>query len=209
MRQSSMVIVAAVVGAGAATMLQGFAGAGAVAQGGSQTAPVVRVATVDPFQLIEKMMTAPEPTDARARAVAGTDEKLRTLESELQQIDTRLQGAKPGDAGAQELVTRAQAAQQEYQQLQAQRQADLEKINSAQLIETYGKVTKAATKIAVDRGYTHVIASRSPDRALTTPSVASTLQELLARPVIKSVPGDDLTAAVAAELGIKAEEVTK
>lgn len=209
MRKASMAFLG---GVAAVALMFGSArlgGSSALAQPAGGAVVPVRVATIDPFIVIEKLMTAAEPTQTRERVVATFDDKLRALEADLQGLERELQGLAANDPKSSDIVARGQAKQTEYQQLQTQRQTELERVNSNQLIESYGRVSETAARIATERGYTHVVASRNPSRPITTTTIAATLQELLARPVMKSMPGDDLTAAVAGALGVTLDEAAK
>lgn len=60
----------------------------------------------------------------------------------------------------------------------------------------------AAAAIAQRRAFTHVIAMRHADRAITATHPERLVESFLGRPVVVAPEGSDITADVAAELNL-------
>ncbi|MFN0131665.1 MAG: OmpH family outer membrane protein [Phycisphaerales bacterium] len=161
----------------------------------------VKIGIVDMYWVIEKIMAKDEYKKAR-EDVAGTwNRKAQEIEKQLKEMDSTLQVLPQNDPQVQTVLKQAQDKQAEYQKVQSDRQQELEKLNSGQLIDTYKMVRETASKVGARMGYTHVFCNRSTERTITTSTVGATLQELLARPLIHGGTGaDDLTNAVLQEL---------
>jgi Skp family chaperone for outer membrane proteins len=165
-------------------------------------AAATKFGVVDVFVIAEGMMEASELKRVRTDAYASWQAKAEAILKDLQELDTELSILPQNDPKAQEVIKRAQVKQQDYQKVIADRTADLERINSSQLIEAYSKIRTAVETVAQREGYSHVFANREYTRKITTTTMSQTLQELLARPIVNAGQVDDLTKAVMAELKI-------
>lgn len=177
--------------------------------GGERPAPAaaqgVRIATVDTFAVVEKILDKPNLKKAREDLASQWAARADVAERELDQLQERLQNMQPTDPQARQVFERAQQKQAEYQQLAQQRQDELERMNASQLIDAFKQIRGAAQAVSSRLGYTHVLSSRSESRSLTVddvPTLGGVLQELLARPVVVGVPADDITAEVMKELSL-------
>jgi Skp family chaperone for outer membrane proteins len=177
-------------------------GSAAVA-GPAPMADGVRFATVDAYLIVEKLMLQPEPKKARDDIAANWQAKASAIEKDLQNMERDLKVLPQNDPHAQEILQQAQAKQQEFQKLQQDRAQDLERINSQQLVQFYKQVRDSSAAVGERLRYTHVLNNRSFDKAIETNTVAATLQEMLARPVMVGVPADDITKQVMAELKLE------
>lgn len=157
---------------------------------------------VDIFVLAEGLMEVNELKKIRTDAYASWQAKADAIMKDLQELDTELSILPQNDPKAQDILRRAQVKQQDYQKVLSDRGADLERINSSQLIEAYGKIRAAAETVAQRDGYSHIFSNREYTRKITTSTMSQTLQELLARPIINAGQTDDLTKTVMAELKI-------
>jgi Skp family chaperone for outer membrane proteins len=155
-----------------------------------------RIGTVDTYRISERIMQQPRLQREREQGDEQFQERMRTIENEMRELETRAQVLPQTDPRFQELVTRAQALEADYQRIQGERQQELERINSRQLIAAFDQTRIAAEEFARQRGYTHIFSARSFDRPVETTTVGATLQELLARPIIVGIPEDDLTDAI-------------
>lgn len=161
----------------------------------------VKIATVDMYWVIEKIMAKDEYKKEREDVSATWTRKAQEIERQLKELDSTLQVLPQNDPQVQTLLKQAQDRQAEYQRVQSDRQQELERLNSGQLINTYKTVRDVSAKVAERMGYSHVFCNRSADRAINTTTVGATLQELLARPLIRGGDGaDDLTKAVLQEM---------
>jgi Skp family chaperone for outer membrane proteins len=162
----------------------------------------IKIATVDIYAIAERIMSAPDLKQAREDLATSWQAKADALSKELKEMDNDLAVLPQNDPKVQDLLKKAQNKQQDYQKLQQDRQVELERINSAQLIDAFNKIRAAVDSVAGKLEYTHVFSNREFDRQITTVTLSQTLQELLARPVIKGNPADDITKAVMAEMRI-------
>ncbi len=162
----------------------------------------MKFGTVDVFVVAEALMEAPELKKMRTDAVSTWQAKSDSINKELKELDTDLSILPQNDPKVQDIMKKVEIKRQDYQKLVQDRMADLERINSTQLIDAYGRIRAAAEKVAAQQEYTHVFSSREYARQITTTSLSQTLQELLARPIINGGQVDDLTKAVLAELKV-------
>ncbi len=170
---------------------------------GSTTADTLKIGTVDVYVAIEKIMAQEAMKKAREDTSALWQQKAQAIEKDLKQLEDTFKVLPKEDPQIPGLNQQAQAKQAEYQKIAQDRQQDLEKLNSAQLIESYKRVRDATTAVAQRMGYTHVFCNRSFDRPMETVTVATTLQELLARPIVAGIASDDITKAVMADLKLE------
>ena len=161
-----------------------------------------KLGTVDVYLAIEKIMAKDDMKKVREDTAALWKQRADTIEREMKQLEDTFKVLAQNDPQLPDLNRQAQAKQAEYQKLAQERQQDLEKINSAQLIESYKRIREATVAVADRLGYSHILCNRSFDRPMETVTVATTLQELLARPLVKGVQADDITDAVVKELNL-------
>lgn len=200
-RTERLFVIAGVGAALALGVWNPFSGSPAVAHVQLDTGP--KIATVDAYVITEKLMGSEELKRIRDGKALDWESRARTLEKELQDLDQSLAVMSQADPKFNETQRRLVAKQGEYQQVQGQRQQELEALNSKQLIECYLKVVDAIRAVSDEGAYTHVIVTREQGREIKTDTVGATLQELLARPVIKSPANTDLTKAVMAKLKLE------
>ncbi len=163
----------------------------------------LKIGTIDIYAVAEKMMSAADLKKIREDISNSYQFKADVINKELKDIDSQLSVMPQNDPKVQDLLKVAQNRQQEIQKIVQDRQIELEKINSQQLIDAYLKIRVAVEAVATKMEYSHVFASREYDRQITTLTLSQTLQELLARPLVKSAQVDDLTKAVTAELKLE------
>jgi Skp family chaperone for outer membrane proteins len=163
----------------------------------------IKIGTVDIYLVAERMMGAADLKKVREDVAANWQAKADAISKELREMDDNLSVLPQNDPKVQELMKKAQLKQQDYQKVVQDRQQELERVNSSQLIEAYGKIRAAVETIGAKMEYTHIIANREYGRPITTFTLSQTLQELLARPIVNDVKADDLTKAVMAELKLE------
>lgn len=175
----------------------------ALANGPAPKAAGVKLATVDCYAIAERLMSAADLKKAREDMSNSWQAKADSIAKELKDMDADLAVLPQNDPKVQDLLKRAQTKQQEYQKVTQDRQVDMERINSQQLIDAYLKIRGATEAVATKLEYSHVFCNRERDRAISTVTLSQTLQELLARPLITGNQADDLTKAVMAELKLE------
>lgn len=213
-------VVLAGAAAGGALVAPLLTGTNAVAQAGSGSVAPVRIATVDVLSLVERMVTSERYASARqtnvntqAKMLEDERNKLGPVATEaqaaMQKAVAESQGLKDGDPKLEELKKTFQDAQNKMQGLQQQEgelqrkaQDSVESFNTQQVGEVYSLVMAAAQELATKNGYSHVLASRNGSVTIRSNNVPGAVQEILARPVVVGIAGDDLTERVADALKI-------
>jgi Skp family chaperone for outer membrane proteins len=186
-----------------ATAVLGFGAAfrGGEAALGQQTpaAAALRIATVDVYTIVDKVMQSPDAKKAQEDLKSKWEPRLEALQNDLRKIEADLQALPQSDPRVQDVMKSGRDKQAEYDKA-AQ---DYESLNARQLVDAYTLVRDSANRLASARGYTHVLVNRPPERPIETKNLGNTLQEFFARPLIKSPAGDDLTRDVASELKVE------
>jgi Skp family chaperone for outer membrane proteins len=163
----------------------------------------IKVGTVDVYAIAEKMMAAPDLKKLREDTSNSYEAKANAINKALKELDDQLKVMPQNDPKVQDLLKDANAKQAEIQKLVQDRQVELERVNSQQLIDAYVKLRVAVETVATKMEYTHILANREYSRQITTVNLSQTLQELLARPIVKGIQADDITKAVMAELKLE------
>jgi Skp family chaperone for outer membrane proteins len=169
----------------------------------STSADTYKIGTVDVYVAIEKIMAKDDMKKAREDTSALWQSKAQAIEKEMKQLEDTFKVLPKDNPQLDDLTKQAQAKQAEYQKVAQERQQDLERLNASQLIESYKRVREATNAVAQRLGYTHVFCNRSFDRPMETVTVATTLQELLARPLVVGIAADDITKPVLGELKLE------
>ncbi len=174
--------------------------------GRAQAAPAAdafKLGTVDVYLIVEKLMATEPWKSKREDTNKVWQNKGSILEKDLQQLEDQFKVLPQNSPQIPEIQKQATDKQAELQKLAQDRQQDLEKLNSGQLIDAYKKVRDAAVAVGDRMGYTHILCQRGYEKAIETVTVATTIQELLARPLVRGVASDDITKAVMAELKLE------
>lgn len=173
----------------------------AVASGASAE---LRIATVDAFLLAEKVMDQREGLKSkREELVARWREKVEAIQNDLRKLQEQAQILPPSDPKFRDLSNLFQQKQQELQLATQQGTNEVDQLGAEHLVLAYEAVRDTARVVGDRLGYTHVFSSRPAGRKIESTSVSATLQEMLARPIIKGVEADDITQQVMTDLGIK------
>lgn len=186
------VVIAIGVGAGLRTPEQA-----AIAQPAGQ---IVRVATVDMFLLLESMIESDRYKPARDARDAEIRAKFEAYNAELKALETKIQLIPQGTPEFQATMQQGQAKETERQQYAQQAGREQDAFVAAQVKEAYAIVHKAANDAAEQLGYTHVISTRLEGTNMKGESLAPIMQEILARPLVRSASADDITARVREDL---------
>ena len=162
-----------------------------------------KVGTVDVFGLIERLMARPEmqgPVDELAKAL---NDRIAAAQQELEGLQRELQGMQASDPQAEATQQAFFSKREAFDGLVRQSTGELDRFRTDKLLEAYRLAREATVAVADRSGYTMVLASRGADAPIDRQGMALALQELLARPVLRGVPGDDLTGQVTAELKLE------
>lgn len=203
MRPIERVLVFGGVCAAIVISLAGRAGEGRAYASGVPMAAEIRIATIDPYVVSEAMMDDPGLKKIRTDATTAWQARVDAIKRDLEEFDRDLSILPQNDPKVQDTLKKVELKRQDYQKTMSERQADLERINSTQLIDSYKKVRATVEQIAKRQGITHVFSNREYTREITTSTISLTLQELLARPIVNAGQVEDLTKQVMDEMKLK------
>lgn len=201
MRRTAAVMA---IGCGLALGVLGTSAWQTSARAEARAAAAERTGTVDMYGLIERMIDSDLYKPAREAHHNELRAKLEAIQKELEATQTSLRAMDQGKPEFQGEVTKFQARVQEFQQLQETSNQQAEKFNTEQLIEAYKMIVAGVGQVAKDKGYTHVVATRSMSVDIKPTNLQSALQEIMARPMVSSPTEDDLTEAVATAMKLPA-----
>ena len=184
----------------------GWHGIGTVASAHTElAADNVRIATADVLTLVEKLASSDRYLPARTEKMNALRAPIEQLQKELDELRAKITAMPDfqNNAEAQPEIQKFQQKTPNLQAMQPTAQSEAESFNTTQLQEAYKAVVDACNQVANSKGYTHVFASKSAESKMASANVAGLLQEMLARPVIKSNPADDITEDVVKELKLE------
>ncbi len=178
-------------------------GAGtAAAQGGSVPAPV-RIATADVLGLTQRMLYSERYRPMLEAYQKAKESSLDGLRQDLQRIQTEGTALPENDPRRMELARTFEAKRNEFEQARLRAVADYEQFATEKAQEAYRVAIGAAEELATKMGYTHVFASRGAKSSFNVNNTNLAMQEVLARPLIMSPAGDDLTETLIKELKLE------
>lgn len=176
--------------------------AAAAAPGRADDEPApARVATCDVYDLMEKLVVGERFEATRRAEEERIRQRLKPLEDEIAALESQLKLDDPDDPAAQARARDYQKRRNDYSLLRGQAQQDFNDFVARQYVEAYDKVRAAAARVAERRRFTHVIASRHADRAITATDPERLVESFLGRPVTVAPEGSDITEDVMKELG--------
>jgi len=152
-----------------------------------------RTATIDVFALLERALDLPDFAQARDTLQTDLQAQGAAMEAQLQKLNDELGVLVPGDPAINQKQTQLQTLYQQYQSFQQQAPQRFDQLAAQQGSEAYWMIVRRAREIATERGYTHLLVSRSKADEFVSGNVSQAMQEILARPVIMAPAGDDLT----------------
>lgn len=173
----------------------------AIAQAGVQ-GTASKIGTVDVFTLLEALVESDGYKPAREARDAELKTRYDAMLAELRALETRIQIIPQGTPEFNATMQQGQAKQSEIQQFAQQAQRDQDAFVADQVKRAYQQIHAATNAVADRLGYSHVIATRLETDNMKAESMAPAMQEILARPLIRSVASEDITAAVRAELNL-------
>lgn len=165
-----------------------------------------RVGTVDLLGLLEDALQTDEYKPERDEFRDTWEDRIVDVQNRLEQIENELRMASPSDPNARMLQQRYQQTGFEFQQLQRQASMEFDRFSAEQAAEAYADLHEAASALAAEFGYSHVVATRRSGEIPDRGNLATVTQEILARVMIVSPEPDDLTARLREKLGIPERE---
>ncbi|HYF13484.1 MAG TPA: OmpH family outer membrane protein [Phycisphaerales bacterium] len=205
--RTSALLLAVAAGSMAGGVLASRTSSPAFAQGGPAPASV-RIATVDVLAVVERMILSPKYAPAREKLQSERSEELRELSDRMRALETRARDMKPETEEFKTLAAEFQGIEATFQQRQQAAHGELEALNVKDLTDAYRDVFNAAHELARTQGYTHVIATRAGEPVFRSNNAAGVVQEMIARPVLVGVPGDDITQRLVEKLNLQDVQVT-
>ncbi|MBX3317100.1 MAG: OmpH family outer membrane protein [Phycisphaeraceae bacterium] len=166
------------------------------------TNQIIRVATVDMFQLLESMIDSDRYKPARDARDAEIKSKYDAILAELKSLETKIQLIPQGTPEFQTTMSQGQAKEMERQQFAQQVGRDQDAFVASQVKEAYALVHAAVNESAAALGYTHVFTTRTSATNMKGDSLAPVMQEILARPLVRTSTTDDITDKVRVRLGL-------
>ncbi|MFN9992199.1 MAG: OmpH family outer membrane protein [Phycisphaerales bacterium] len=152
-----------------------------------------KIATVDVLAIVARMLESDAYKQSNLANAEKYDAELRRMLEELEGIRNRALAEPDATEARKALEAEFLDKNTKFEQARATAQQAVEQFNTDQVAEAYRLVCDAANSLAQTLGYTHVIVSRGPGEKINSNTVAGAVQEILARPVIRSVKSDDLT----------------
>ncbi|MDX2018309.1 MAG: OmpH family outer membrane protein [Planctomycetota bacterium] len=164
----------------------------------------MRVASVDVLTIVDALMMSERYRPAReAKGQESQKQMQQMLDTiKFQELEQKIVALAPGSPERNVLEADYTNKQRQAQQLNQQLTEGVAKQFTDQLAECYRLVVETVDKLARDRGYSHVLASRGRDQPLRFDNPTTAVQEILARPLIRGLAADDLTGAVMADLKV-------
>jgi Skp family chaperone for outer membrane proteins len=167
----------------------------------------MRLATVDILSLVQRLVTTEPYTQERDTMQTEQNKRLQPLAEELEKMQTEAQDLRPESDRFKALDRQFGELNREFARVEAEARALIERQNTQQVAGAYARVLEEAEKLATGLGYSHVIATRSGPPKILSDNIPGAVQEILARPIVKSNAADDLTDRLAKVLGIENVEI--
>ena len=152
-----------------------------------------KIATVDVLAIVARMLESDLYKPANLANAEKYDAQLRKMLEELEGVRNRALAEAEATEARKALEAEFLDKNNKFEQARSTAQQAIEQFNTDQVSEAYRLVCEAANSLAQSLGYSHVIVSRGAGERINSNTVAGAVQEILARPVIRSVADDDLT----------------
>lgn len=169
-----------------------------------------RLATVNMFHIVEKMVQSERYRPARETMMKEYQSRLEAAKREIESLYNEIMQAGQESDKGRALIPQFQTRQREAQQLEEELQVRAGEFNTQQLAEAYRLATETVAMLAKQGGYTHVLSTRGvASEPIRGTNVAAAVQEIMARPVVLFPEADDLTERAITELqltGVTADE---
>lgn len=165
------------------------------------TQPALSIATVDIFSLAEKLLQTSTYVKPRQELSEAHEAKYTKLRDEGEEIKADLDILPASEPKAADKLRELQAKRAEFDAALREANTALDVLQAGQLVSAYEAIITSARAIAERDGYTFVLAARAPNHPFSTSSLNTTVQEILARPLIEA-DSTDITAEVASQLNL-------
>lgn len=162
-----------------------------------------KIASVDVLSIVERVIASDAYRTPREDNQRAEVDKLKPMNDELTKMSDELKGMKEDAASFRPLLKVLEEKNNQFVAARNEAAAKVEAFNTQQVAEAYGKVVDAANAMAQTSGYSHLFATKSGDTKITSLNIPGAVQEMLARPLLKGVAADDLTAAVIKEMKLE------
>lgn len=172
----------------------------------------VRIATADVLGVVERMIMSERYRPAAEAFMNDQNGKLKPLADELDALEKRGSSLPPNSPDLEALGKQFEQKRDDYQRARQDAFQKIDAFNTDQVREAYRLTLQAVDQMAQQLGYTHVLASRTGAATIRSDNVNGALQEILARPVAKSDPADDLTDRLIKQFkleSVKVEDVPR
>ncbi len=205
MRTSERLAVYAALAAALLLSLSSFTGGSAArATPARGTAPgEVRLATIDVLKIMELLLGGDRYRPAIDAKQSEIRAKIESMSNEGKAVEAALKALPPDSADRQTLLNDLQSRQADLQTYYQAASAELQSLTMQQISEAYRLTIEAASSVAKGKGFTHVLATRSGALEFRTNSPDGAFQEMLLRPLVVGVEGDDITADVMTHLKLE------
>jgi Skp family chaperone for outer membrane proteins len=184
------------------SLASNVSGSTAIASGPAAAADI-KFATVDVLGIVARMLESDRYKQANTENAQKYDNDLRTKLAQLEDIRTRALAMPEGSEQRRPLEAEFGQKSQEFEQARGLAQQAIEEFNTNQVAEAYRLIVDAAVTLSNQEGYTHVVVSRGDQLKIASRSVAGAVQEILARPLIKTDPAHDLTDRLIKQFGLE------
>jgi hypothetical protein len=175
----------------------------AVAETGAADAVPVRIATVDALSVVERMMFSGPYKSQRDAAAAQHNDAINPMVARLREIEAAAKGLAPDAPELKALQEEYGTLNQKAQQQSNSGQQEIERLNLAQITECYRLVVGAADGLCEELGYSHLVSTRTGAPAFRSSDVQGVLDEMLARPMLRSPAADDITQRLIEKLKLQ------
>jgi hypothetical protein len=170
---------------------------GALPLNASEVQPA-KIATVDALAVIEALLAGERYKPLRDAYEAEQRAKLDKNVAEMDELQKRY-AALPDNSDQRDVLAKDFQGKRD---LQDRLLAEAEKFNTNQVVEAYRVTIETAESVATKMGYTHILSTRNDPKLIRSENVPGAIQEILARPVLRSPAADDITKGVMAELKV-------
>ncbi len=164
-----------------------------------------KTAVFDVLDISEKLFQGDRYAPAREKALKEKEAQRDALQAGLTELQQKIIAAGQETPEGKLMIPTYQGKAQELQQFMQAADVDLNRLSTAQFNECYRLAVETAQSLAKQQGYTHLLASKMGSLEFRSKELQQALQEVLARPVLLTAEGDDLTAQVKKELKITDE----
>lgn len=164
-----------------------------------------RIATIDILQVTEKLTQSEKYKPARDAKMAELQQPIDTLRAAVAEVEKKITAIPDwqNNPEAKPLITDHQQKRAAFDSVVRDARVAAEQFNVAQVREAYRLTCETAERLAKQRGYTHVVASRGAEAGFAAQQVEALIREVLGRPIVMGPASDDLTKAVEEELKVQ------